>query len=207
MDHPVRGRLNAWLLSALDSQMHRVYGDLKEGLLSELPATVVELGSGTGANLRYLPPGTHLIAIEPNRRMHPRLRERAAQHGIHLELHEAGAEALDLPSESVDLVLNSLVLCSVDDPKRVIAETRRVLRPGGRYICIEHVAARPGSATLMLQRGLARPWRWLFEGCHLCRDTASMLKEAGFSQVELRPLTLPAIFLPIRHQIVAVCTK
>jgi ubiquinone/menaquinone biosynthesis C-methylase UbiE len=207
MDHPVRGRLNAWLLSTLDGQMHRTYGDLKARMLSDLPPTVVELGPGTGANMRYLLPGMRLIAIEPNRQMHARLKEKAAQHGIHLELHAVEAEALDLPTESVDLVFSSLVLCSVNDPKRVIAETRRVLRPGGRYICIEHVAARSGSATLMVQKGLARPWQWMFEGCHLCRDLASLLKGAGFARVELQPLTLPAVFLPIRYQIAAVCIK
>jgi ubiquinone/menaquinone biosynthesis C-methylase UbiE len=207
MDHPVRGRLNAWLLSSLDGQMHQTYGDLKAQLLSDLPPTVVELGPGTGANMRYLPPGTRLIAIEPNRQMHARLKDKAAQHGIHLELHEVGAEALHLPSESVDLVFSSLVLCSVSDPKQVIAETKRVLCPGGRFICIEHVAAPRGSTMLQLQKGLAEPWQWLFEGCHLCRDTEAMLRAAGFARVELQQLTLPAIFLPIRHQIAAVCVK
>jgi ubiquinone/menaquinone biosynthesis C-methylase UbiE len=207
MDHPVRGRLNAWLLSSLEGQMHRTYWDLKAQLLSDLPSTVVELGPGTGANMRYLPSGTRLIAIEPNRQMHVHLKDKAAQHGIHLELHETGAEALDLPSESVDLVFSSLVLCSVSDPERVISETKRILRPGGRYICIEHVVAPRGSPTRMVQKGMARPWRWMFEGCHLCRDLASVLKSAGFSRVDLKPLTLPATFLPIRYQIAAVCTK
>ena len=84
IDNPVRGRFNAWFLAALDSYMHWKYAAIKSSLLKQAPSVVVELGPGPGANLRYLPPGTKLIAIEPNRHMHPLLRRRAKQLGIEL---------------------------------------------------------------------------------------------------------------------------
>jgi SAM-dependent methyltransferase len=206
-DNPIRGRFNAWFLAALDGYMHWKYAGVKSRLLANAPPVVVELGPGAGANLRYLAPGTRLIAVEPNRRMHGVLRRRAEQRGIDLNLRDLAGEALDLPSASVDLVFASLVLCSVSEPGAVVAEARRVLRPGGRFVCIEHVAAPERSRVGGLQRLIERPWRWVFEGCELRRDTGSTLRAAGFSKVDLQPLVLPTIFLPVRHQIAAVCVK
>ena len=144
-DHPVRGRLNAWMLAALEGYMHRKYAGVKSRLLANVPPVIVELGPGAGANFRYLPAGTRLIAVEPNRRMHDALRRRAEQCRIDLDLRELEGEALDLPSASVDFVFTSLVLCSVAKPQQVVSEVRRVLRPEGRFACIEHVAAPEGS--------------------------------------------------------------
>ena len=207
IDNPIRGRLNAWFFAALDGYMDRKYSAIKRGLLESAPPVVVELGPGSGANLRYLPAGTRLIAIEPNRQMHDVLRRRAKQRGIDLDLRGLAGENLDLPSASVDFVFSSLVLCSVDRQEQVLAEVRRVLRPGGRFVCVEHVAAPVGSGIRRFQRMIRRPWKWVFEGCDLCRDTASALRSAGFAQVDVRPLVLPTIFVPIRHQIAAVCVN
>jgi SAM-dependent methyltransferase len=207
INNPVRGRFNAWLLAALDGYMHAKYAGIKSRLLADAPSVVVEIGPGSGANLRYLPAGTRLIAIEPNRQMHDALRRRAEQCGIDLDLRSIAGESLDLSSASVDFVFSSLVLCSVDSPAQVLAEVRRVLRPGGRFACVEHVTAPVGSRNYGLQRMVRGPWKWLFEGCDLCQDTGSMLRSAGFAQVEVQSLVLPTLFVPIRHQIVALCVK
>ncbi|MDO8466121.1 MAG: class I SAM-dependent methyltransferase [Gallionella sp.] len=207
IDNPVRGRFNAWLFAVLDSYMHRKYAKIKSALLANTPSVVVELGSGSGANLRYLPAGTRLIAIEPNRQMHDVLRRQAQRYGIDLDLRCLAGEELDIPSASVDFVFSSLVLCSVDRPEQVLAEVRRVLRPGGRFACIEHVAAPVGSGINGLQRMINRPWKWVFEGCDLCRDTSFTLRSAGFARVDVQPLVLRTILLPIRYQIAAVCVN
>lgn len=207
MDNPVRGRLNAWFFAMLDGYMHRKYAGMKRSLFEKTPPVLVELGPGSGANLRYLPRGTRLIAIEPNRHMPSLLRRRADQFGIELDLRGLAGENLDLPSASVDFVFSSLVLCSVADPGQVIAEVRRVLRPGGRFACIEHVAAPTGSPIHHLQRIIRRPWRWAFEGCDLCRNTGATLQSSGFSQVDVRPFVLPTIFVPTRYQISAMCVN
>lgn len=207
LDNPVRGRFNAWFLAALDGYMHWKYADIKAGLLKDLPPVVVELGPGPGANLRYLPRGTRLIAIEPNRHMHPILQRRAAEFGIDLDLRGLVGEQLDLPAESVDFVFSSLVLCTVDQPERVLSQVRRVLRPGGRFACVEHVEAPPDSPIRGIQHAIRRPWRWLFEGCDLCRNTGATLQASGFSRVDVKPLILPTLFFPIRHQITAMCVN
>jgi ubiquinone/menaquinone biosynthesis C-methylase UbiE len=207
IDNPVRGRFNAWFLAALDGYMHWKYAAIKSRLLEQAPAVVVELGPGAGANLRYLPRGTKLIAVEPNLHMHPVLERRARQLGIDLDLRGLAGESLDLPSASVDFVFSSLVLCTVEQPEQVIAEVRRVLKPGGRFACVEHVEAPAGSAIHRMQRLLRRPWKWVFEGCDLCRDTGATLRSSGFAQVDVQSLVLPTIFVPIRHQITAMCIK
>jgi SAM-dependent methyltransferase len=207
IDNAVRGRFNAWLFDALEGYMHRKYAGVKPRLLSGAPPVVVELGPGAGANLRYLAAGTRLIAIEPNKRFHGVLRRRAAEHGIALDLRGLQAEAIDLPDASADFVFTSLVLCSVAQPDTVLREVLRVLRPGGRFACVEHVAAPAGTALARLQRGVARPWRWLFEGCDVCRDTGGTLRRAGFSRVDIEPITMATVFVPIRTQIAALCVK
>lgn len=204
-NNPVRGRFNAWLLDLLDEYMHAELGAVKARLLRDLPATVVELGPGSGANLRYLPRGTRVIAIEPNVYVHDRLRRRAAEFGLDLELRADLAEALDLETAAVTFVYSSLVLCSVTDPVRVVAEVRRVLAPGGRFVCLEHVRAPRTSRLAALQRTIRRPWRWVFEGCDVCNRTEAVLRDAGFREIEIEAFQLPPSFVPVRHLIAAVC--
>ncbi len=205
--HPVRSRLNALAFRAVDGYFHAKYRELKREHFGGLPRTIVEIGAGAGANLRYLDRGSHVVAIEPNVHMHGALREAARRRGVTVDVRSATAERLPLGDASVDAVISSLVLCTVADPARALAEIRRVLRPGGRFWCIEHVAAPPGTAVAALQRALARPWRWLFEGCETQRDVEGLLRGAGFSRVEVRPVVLRTVLAPIRRQIAAVAIR
>jgi ubiquinone/menaquinone biosynthesis C-methylase UbiE len=205
--HSARARLNAWLFRSLDGVMHRHYGRRKSSLFANLPATVVELGPGCGANFRYLRPGTRVLAVEPNRHMHAALRAAAQRYQLELELTSDVSQVAKLKDESVPAIIATLVLCTVEDPRALLREVRRVLEPAGRFVCIEHVAARPDSFIGRLQRWAFRPWRWLFEGCHTHRDTARTLEDCGFSEVRVERFTVPTLFLPIRPHIAAVATK
>lgn len=207
LDHPLRGPLNAWFFDWMDAYLHWKTGAEKARLFAGLPTTVVEIGPGAGANLRYYAPGTRLVAIEPNVHMHARLRHNAERRGIELEIHAAGAERMPLESESVDAVTSTLVLCSVPDVEGALAEVRRVLRPGGAFLSMEHVRGPDGSALGVLQRWIRAPWRWLFEGCDVCRDLEGEIRRAGFARVETEPKTVRTAFLPVRPQIVARCVK
>ena len=206
--HPLRGALNASLLAVLDPYMHSKYAERKRALFQTPPdAKIVELGAGMGANLRYFPRGSHLIAVEPNLAMHRGLQRAASRYGIVLDLHATGAESIDLPDATVDLVVSSLVLCTVPDAAQVAREARRILKPGGRFVCLEHVRAPAATPEYRIQRFLHKPWRWLFEGCDLCRDTASVLRQTGFSDVRIEPFRLDTFVMPIAHQIEAVCVR
>ena len=204
--HPVRGPLNAlffWLTGGL---FDHLLGPHKRRLLADLPDTVVELGSGVGANLRYLAPGSRLIAVEPNPAMHGRLRRAARRRGVLLDVRQVPAEQTDLPEASAEVVVSSLVLCTVNDVDRVLAEVRRVLRPGGRFVFVEHVAAPDGTALRRLQRWVRAPWAWCFEGCSCERDLGGALRSAGFESVEVESYRLRSPFLPFNPQIAGVAT-
>lgn len=202
--HGARGRFNAAFFGVMGPYIEWNVRRHKRRLFAELPRTVVELGSGVGANLRYLSPGSTLVAIEPNVPMHGRLRAAAERHGVHLDLRQRVAERTDLPDQSVDCVISSLVLCTVTDPAEVLAEIRRILRPGGTYGFVEHVAAPAGTPTRALQRALRRPWAWTFEGCSCERDLAGPLRGAGFARVDIEPYRLHTPFVPFNTQIAGV---
>ena len=203
----IRPRFNAWVLAALDGAMDRRYGALKRRLLAEVPPRLVEIGPGSGANLRYYPRGTQVVAFEPGEAMCRRLIRRAEAEGIALDLHPAGAEVMDLPDESVSLVVGTLVLCTVGEPGAVLAEVRRVLVPGGRFVFLEHVLSPRRGPIRGLQRLVRRPWSWAFEGCDVCRQTGSLIAEAGFRSLECEELLVRSPLLPIASQLAGVATR
>ncbi|SEE85067.1 class I SAM-dependent methyltransferase [Jiangella alba] len=205
MNNPIRGRLNAATLRAADRYAQALLGERKRALFADLPDQIVEIGPGTGANLRYYRPGTRLLAIEPNVHMHGPLRAAARRHGISLELRLGSAERMALPDAAVDAVVSTLVLCTVPDPVAAVDEARRVLRPGGRLLFVEHVRA--GGGYGRLQRLTARPWHWCFEGCDVRRDTEHTIRAAGFSSVDVQRYRLRSAFLPINPQIVGTATR
>jgi SAM-dependent methyltransferase len=205
--HRVRGPLNALFFSVLDGYLDRLLKAHKQLVFAGLPPTVVELGPGVGANLRYLAPGTRLIAVEPNPAMHARLRARAARAGVELDIHPAVGEQLDLPDASVDAVISSLVLCTVPDPAAVVAEVHRVLKPGGRYAFVEHVAAPEHTALRHLQRAVRKPWGWFFEDCSCERDLRSVIESSPFAGATVTDYRIRGPFLPANIQIAGVATK
>lgn len=180
----MRKRLFAWMLSRLSGRHEALVTERKRELLADVSGTVVEIGPGTGPNLAYLAPGTRWVGIEPNPFMHAHLLSAARAHGIDARLAEAPGERLPFDDASVDVVLCTLVLCSAREPARLVAEARRVLRPGGRFLVLEHVAAPRGSWTRRAQE-LATPFtRLLADGCRQDRETWRLLDDAGFESVE-----------------------
>lgn len=199
--HPARGRFNSAFFKAMGGYINWHMRKRKAKAFADLPPTVVELGSGVGANLRYLPSGARLIAIEPNPYMHTRLRRAARRHGVDVEIRSVVGERIDLPDASAETVISSLVLCTVSDPAAVLGEIRRILRPGGRFSFAEHVAAKTRTPTRWSQRILRRPWAWVFEGCSCERDLASLIESAGFASVDISPYRIHSPFLPFNTHI------
>ena len=187
--------------------MDRIYGARKRAIYGGLPGTVAEIGPGAGANFRYYAPGTRVIAVEPNAAKYPRLRVRARQQGIDLEIRSVPGESVDLPDACVAAVVGTLVLCTVDNPQQVVSEIHRILVPGGRYIFLEHVAAVSGTRLRGLQNVLLRPWRWLFDGCHLNRETQHVIQAAGFASVDMDCFVMDKPWLPFAPHIFGVAVK
>ncbi len=205
--HPIKGRIEAWVLDAMEELMDRKYGAKKRSVFGHFPERVVEIGPGPGANLRYYRRGTHLVAIEPNPAMHGHLLSNASRYGIHIDIMGIKGEAVALPDDSAELVVGTLVLCSVDRPRLVVSEVRRILKPGGRFVFLEHVSAPVGSPLARLQAFLHRPWHWLFDGCHLNRHTHTLLQNGGFASVDMNCFMLHSLLLPITPHIFGQAVK
>jgi SAM-dependent methyltransferase len=204
-----RSRFNAWFFRAFDRYINHIAARHKSRAFSGIaPGRIVEIGAGVGANFAHLPAGSTVVAVEPNLAMHEALCRRAEERGIDLELVGAGAERLPLPDQSADEVICSLVLCTVSDPAAAVAEVRRILRPGGHFRFVEHVAAGAWSPRRWLQHGIRRPWSWIFEGCDLCRDTATLVERSGFASVELdRGRLRRSFFIPVNSVVAGVATR
>ncbi|WP_114853589.1 class I SAM-dependent methyltransferase [Brachybacterium sp. YJGR34] len=184
VEHGRMTALGARLLDRAITVMNHCTGPHKEEAFADLGAgNLLELGAGGGANLAWLAPGSRLYAVEPNRTMHEALRNRCARSGQEVVVLPVSAENLPLPDGCVDEVICSLVLCTVPAADAAIAEVTRVLRPGGRFRFVEHVAAPTGSLRSRVQQGVRRPWGALCGGCDPHRDTLSRIEAAGFTAV------------------------
>lgn len=197
----IRGPLNAWIFKVLGGYMDRLFGDAKRKLFKGHPSTVVEFGAGTGSNMRYYRKGTHLIAIEPNLYMHKNLKLAAAKYGILLKIKSQVGEAIDLPDNSCEFVVSTLVLCTVKDPEECMTQVKRILKPSGRFVFVEHVKAKKGTFLARVQNLMHKPWHWFFEGCHTNRDTTTLLKSSGFRRVCIENYNQYSPFVPIIPQI------
>ncbi len=156
--------------------------DWRTELLANLTGTVVDIGAGTGANIPHYPATvSRVIAAEPDPHMRRKLIARIDAAAVcPVDLSDASAEDLPMPDGSIDAVVSTLVLCSVGHPRRALAEYRRVLKPGGQLVFIEHVAAHDNPGRLRWQRRIEPVWKRVFGNCHLTRDTAAAIEHAGF---------------------------
>lgn len=153
-------------------------------LLAGLSGTVVEIGAGTGANLAHYPAAVdRLVLTEPEPAMLAQLRQRLDRvpAGVDVTARRASAASLPLADGEADAVVTTLVLCTVPAPGAVLAEARRVLRPGGRLVFLEHVAAEDRPERLRRQRRFDLVWPHIAGGCRLTRRTEAAIAEAGFT--------------------------
>jgi len=166
------------------AKMESACGDAwRTALLADLRGDVVELGAGTGRNLRFYGEGVSSLTLaEPDRHMRRRLERAVAASpwAARTRVVDWPAERLALPDTSVDAVVSTLVMCTVPDPAGALAEARRALRPDGRLLFWEHVASDDPRRRAWQRR--AEPiWLRLSDGCHLCRETERAIANAGFA--------------------------
>ncbi len=165
-----------WLGEQLGMKRHR------RAVLGHARGRVLEIGAGTGLNVPHYPTEIdELILAEPDAAMQRRLARRANGRGT---VVTAAGEDLPLADASVDTVVSTLVLCTVDDPAATLREIRRVLRPDGQLLLIEHVRSHSRPLAL-LQRLFRAPWAGFGRGCRCDRPTPELLHAAGF-RAELR---------------------
>jgi ubiquinone/menaquinone biosynthesis C-methylase UbiE len=180
-------------------------GALREALLAGASGRVLEIGAGTGANLSYYGPAAQSLTVtEPESPMLRRLQRRVSEQARQAEVLQAPAEDLPFEDDSFDTAVSTLVLCGVSDQSRALSELRRVLRPGGRLIFIEHVRSDdPGLARWQdRMNGLNR-----FVVCCECnRPTLDSIKAEGFEVTQLERTTLKKVPPFVRPLIVGTAT-
>jgi ubiquinone/menaquinone biosynthesis C-methylase UbiE len=170
-----------------DKQMafweRRLFGDGRHWVCAQASGEVLEVAIGTGRNLPFYPEGIRLTGVDFSPAMLELARRQADQLGRKVDLRLGDAQALDLADASFDTVVCTLSLCAIPDERRAVAEMRRMLRPGGRLLLLDHVAAAPRPA---------RAIQWLLEratiplgGEHLRRRPLRQVQVEGF-QIERR---------------------
>lgn len=122
----------------LERPLDRFFNPLRERAVSLARGRTLEVGIGTGKTLRYYPPGVELYAVDGSRNMLEIAKKRAGELGLHVEFRLAEVERLPFPDNYFDAVISSFVFCTVPDPEKAMGEIRRVLKPGGRAIFLEH---------------------------------------------------------------------
>jgi ubiquinone/menaquinone biosynthesis C-methylase UbiE len=166
--------------------------DVRKEIAGEASGRVLEIGAGTGANFAHYQAGLEVVATEPDPYMMRRAEAKAEASKARIELKQASADELPFDDASFDTVVGTLVLCSVDDQAKALAEVRRVLKPSGEYRFFEHI--RYDNPIGGLSQTLIAPlWGWVGAGCHPDRRTVGAIRDAGFevTRVEVSMPTPP----------------
>jgi ubiquinone/menaquinone biosynthesis C-methylase UbiE len=181
------GFYGKWILPRLTdlAMRHREAMRYREKVVPQARGTVLEIGAGSGLNLPlYSPTIERYYGLDPSEALLAMARRRAADARFPVTFFAHPAEQIPLGDGSVDTVVMTWVLCSIPDPSRALAETKRVLRTGGVLLFAEHGLA-PDGGVRAWQRRLNPVWRKISGGCNLDRRMDALIREAGFGLVEL----------------------
>jgi SAM-dependent methyltransferase len=185
-------------------------GDRRHALLAEASGRTVEIGAGTGRNLEHYPTGvSELLLTEPDRHMAKKLRRKVEKSGLDATVVEAPGERLPLEDTSVDTAIATLVLCTAPDPPAVVDEVARVLKPGGRFLFLEHVRAEDDERIARRQDRAAPITNYVFCGCHPNRRTLATIEASPLEieRVERGELPDKGTFEFTRPMIVGVARR
>lgn len=209
----LRHRYFAWFMNFMTKNKSKKIEEMKKDHFSSLSSIVsqdptlrkenaikiLEIGVGTGTNFAYYPENSRLVVVDPNPHFKSYYNDnRSKFSNIHSEeIIVCGGEDMDMvESNSIDVAVMTLVLCSVLDMKKCLQQIHRVLAPGGRFYFIEHVREFDSENHGTRQRvqdflSMTRIWPTLFDGCFVDRKTLEVVKEAGFTSVDGKNLYVP----------------
>jgi ubiquinone/menaquinone biosynthesis C-methylase UbiE len=164
----------------------------REGLLAGAAGQVLEIGAGTGSNLRFYGPAVESLTLtEPETPMLRRLERKVSEQAPGATVLRAPAEDLPFEDATFDVAVSTLVLCGVDDQPRALRELRRVLRPGGQLLFIEHV--RSGDSHLARSQDRMNGFNRFMVGCDCNRPTLDSIRKAGLSVTRVEHTTMAKV--------------
>ncbi len=183
----------------------KALGARRAALLGGLKGRVLDVGAGTGVNLPYFKAAESVVLAEPDGAMRAKINAKLGSASVPIEISDAPAEQMPFPDGHFDAAVCTLVLCTVPDPEASLAEIRRVLKPGGTLVLLEHVGGSGGVAKV--QRALGPVWTRCAAGCVLTRDTRASVEQAGFTVDEFESFEVRPRIFPITPIIQAVATR
>ena len=202
-----------WLWSKFYDKMikdaeEKGLSDWRQTLLQNISGDVLEIGCGTGANINFYPAAVNrLVLLEPSKHMIGKLKEKYQHKLANAEILNHPAENILLPDNSFDYVVCTLVLCSVNNLEKSLAEIYRLLKPQGKFIFIEHVAATNNPQRLRWQHRLNFVWKHLMDGCHTTRSTEEVILKTGFNIQEIQRQSMRGVPPIVRPSIRGVAVK
>jgi len=198
--HPIFAR---FCVRVSHKTMARGAAAFRRELVADLSGRVIEVGAGHGINFPFYPKTvTELVAVEPEPYLRALARKAALEAQLPVRVVDGVAERLDADTGSFDAGVVSLVLCSVVDQDRALAELHRVIRPGGELRFYEHVRATTAGLARLQRIADALFWPTIGGGCHASRETRSAIERAGFAIERIREFAFrpaPALFLVAPH--------
>jgi ubiquinone/menaquinone biosynthesis C-methylase UbiE len=205
--HPLFSRFYVWTSAGMEEAG---VGDHREKLLAGLTGSVIEVGAGNGLNFSHYPVTvTSVLAVEPEAHLRALAAEKAGQAKVAITVVDGTAEDLPAADGAFDAVVATLMLCSVRDVAVVLAEMKRVLKPGGELRFMEHVLAEQRGAQRMQRLLDATIWPRMFGGCHTSRDAAAQITAAGFDITDVSRYQFPEtrLFIPTSPHVQGVAVR
>uniref|UniRef100_A0A8C5LYC1 Methyltransferase type 11 domain-containing protein n=1 Tax=Leptobrachium leishanense TaxID=445787 RepID=A0A8C5LYC1_9ANUR len=215
---PIVRKALPYLLERFTKTVNKQMGEHKRDLFRHLDdfrspsgeLKVLEIGCGTGANFEFFPARCKVTLVDPNPNFKNFLSKSLSDNEhVNFEnfLVASGEDMSLVASGSQDVVICTLVMCSVHNIDAVISEIKRVLRPGGGFFFIEHVLADPGSWDYFFQLILDPTWVQILDGCRLTKETWKNIENAKFSDVKLRHIKAPFKCSPLKPHIIGYAVK
>uniref|UniRef100_U3CZ96 Methyltransferase-like protein 7A n=1 Tax=Callithrix jacchus TaxID=9483 RepID=U3CZ96_CALJA len=192
------------------SKKRELFSNLQEFAGPSGKLSLLEVGCGTGTNFKFYPPGCRVTCIDPNPNFEKFLIKSIAENR-HLQFERfvvaAGENMHQVADGSMDVVVCTLVLCSVENQEHILREVRRVLRSGGAFYFMEHVAAERSTWNSFWQQVLDPAWYLLFDGCNLTRESWKALERANFSKLKLQHIQAPLPWELVRPHVYGYAVK
>lgn len=159
------------------------YSQIKKELFKDIFGKVLEIGPGTGVNFKFIPKNCDWMGLEPNRAMYPYLKKAAQLAGFDSITLFGETESIEsIEAASLDYVVSTLVLCSVPSVTQVLKDIFRVLKPGGKFIFLEHVVDNKNCVRKAIQKTVVyTPWRYFSDGCNPGRDILNTICQSDFT--------------------------
>jgi ubiquinone/menaquinone biosynthesis C-methylase UbiE len=206
ISHPLFARFYARFVRTSEQ---RGGAEHRQKLLAGLSGRVIELGAGSGANFSHYPASvSDVLAVEPEPYLRERARSAATAAHVPISVEQGDADRLPAATASFDAAVVALVLCTVPDQQRALAELFRVIRPGGELRFYEHVLSHSPFEGRIQRAADATFWPRIAGGCHLARDTRGAIEQAGFAIDRCERFAFsPAPLLPPDPHILGVATR